>query len=121
MARPPRQHTTQKTLAVPVVLVVGGTELVEHCRTIVKSPSLPPAHVKRTDVADAATNAARWRPLAIVLTRDVYDFDAAEFDALARDVGSLVIPVDGERSPGVVLESALTKAVVGYWERHDAK
>lgn len=120
MTRPPRQHTTQKTVAVPVVLVVGGSDLVEHCRAIVKSPALPPAHVKRTDLADAATNAARWRPLAIVLTRDVYEFDAAEFDALAKDVGALVVPVASERAPGVALGRTLARAVVGYWERYDA-
>jgi hypothetical protein len=54
------------------------------------------AAVHAANVASVATAAARWRPLAIIVTHDVYAFDEREFDALAKDVGArlLAIPTD---------------------------
>jgi hypothetical protein len=50
------------------------------------------------DISSVATVAAEIRPYAIVIPRDVYEFGASEFDALARDLdtGMVVVP-DGVR------------------------
>ncbi|MFO0760123.1 MAG: hypothetical protein U0359_26815 [Byssovorax sp.] len=42
-------------------------------------------------VRDAATLAARVRPLVLVMPESVYDFDEKEFEHLARDVGGVVM------------------------------
>ena len=49
------------------------------------------SRVENCDVDDAATRAASLRPFAVVLTRDIYEFDRKEFDALARDVHAEII------------------------------
>lgn len=50
------------------------------------------------DLTSVATVAAELRPYAIIIPRDVYEFGASEFDALARDLdtGLIVVP-DGVR------------------------
>lgn len=54
--------------------------------------------VVAADIASVATVAAEGRPYAIVIPRDVYDFGASEFDALARDLSAgLVVVPDGVR------------------------
>jgi len=116
---PSRRHTTQKRVSVPIILVVGSPDLAARCREFVRSGKSPPAHVKDCDVASAATRAAHWRPLAIVLTDDVSAFDAAEFDALAKDVSSTIIRVAGERIATSLLEPPLLAAVQAYWKRFD--
>ena len=64
-------------------------------------------HVKECDLRSVATMVARWRPLAIVLTEDLYTFDAPEFDALARDVSSTLVRVPKERVSNEQIEAML--------------
>jgi hypothetical protein len=78
-----------------VVVIGGPDELVEASR---RSASLVTnATLVTSDVATAATNVARARPFAVVISDELYGFDSREFDALARDVQArlIVLPTDG--------------------------
>ena len=78
-----------------VVVIGGPDELVEASR---RSASLVTnASLVTSDVASAATNVARARPFAVVMSDELYGFDSREFDALARDVQArlIVLPTDG--------------------------
>jgi hypothetical protein len=115
------RDTTERTVNVPVVLVVGSAELTERCREVVRSPRATPAHVKECDLTMAATMVARWRPLAIVLTEDLYAFDATEFDALAKDVKSMLVRVQRERVTAAQLEPMLLPALERYWRTQSGR
>ena len=79
-----------------IVVVVGGPrELIDATRQAAGIAAA--ARVETAELATAATVVATHRPFAIVMSEDVYAFDSAEFDALARDVNAtlLKIPLDG--------------------------
>jgi hypothetical protein len=76
-----------------VVVVVGGpSELVEVTRQAAGVAA--GARVETAELTNAATVVATQRPFAIVMSADVYSFDSAEFDALARDVGATLVKVE---------------------------
>jgi hypothetical protein len=78
-----------------VVVIGGPDELIEASR---RSASLVTnATLVTSDVGSAATNVARARPFAVVMSDELYGFDSREFDALARDVQArlIVLPTDG--------------------------
>lgn len=54
------------------------------------------ARVELAELGNAATVVATHRPFAIVMSEDVYAFDGAEFEALARDVSATLIRVSTE-------------------------
>lgn len=88
---------TQVPQASSVVVVVGGPrELIDATRQAAGIAAA--ARVETAELANAATIVATHRPFAIVMSEDVYGFDSAEFDALARDVNAtlLKIPLDGD-------------------------
>src|SRR5262245_15770890 len=76
-----------------MVVVVGGPrELVEATRQAAGVAAA--AKVETAELSNAATVVASYRPFAIVMSEDVYEFDAAEFDALARDVNATLLKID---------------------------
>lgn len=82
---------TREQLALVSVVVVGGPDaLVEAVRRCSGAVSRS-ARVIRTQLASAATQIARERPFAIVISKELYEFDADEFDALARDVAATLL------------------------------
>ena len=90
---------TQVPQASSVVVVVGGPrELIDATRQAAGIAAA--ARVETAELASAATVVATHRPFAIVMSEDVYAFDSAEFDALARDVNAtlLKVPLDGSDS-----------------------
>jgi hypothetical protein len=95
------------------VVVIGGPDtLIEAAR---RAASLATsARVVTADIASAATQVARERPFAIVVSDEVYAFDSAEFDALARDVKSILIALPTDGVPMKRLQERLTPLV------HDA-
>lgn len=108
----PRQ-STMKTVTIPVVLVVAAdAALIEQCRQAAKVAA---AVVQDCDAGAAATQAARWRPFALVLPDPVYEADPREYDALARDVGGRVVRV----SPGTPTKAleALLLGTFLEWEQ----
>lgn len=86
------ERTTLETESGTVILLVGPTpELVEAVRRA--AYSVPAAEVAICEVKETATRVAELRPFVIVMSEDVYAFDAVEFDALARDVRGRLITV----------------------------
>jgi hypothetical protein len=76
-----------------VVVVVGGpADLIGATRQA--AGVVAAARLELAELGNAATVAATHRPFAIVMSEDVYAFDGAEFDALARDVSATLIRVD---------------------------
>ena len=89
-----------------VVVVVGGPpELVSAAR--LAGGVAAAARVETAELATAATVIATHRPFAVVLSEDVYAFDAAEFEALARDVNAELVRIDTAGVSAVKLERAL--------------
>ena len=86
------QSTPIPTAATVVMVVGGDAVLAAATRSAVDAAFA--ARVEHVTVATVATAVSTYRPIAIVMSHDVYGFDAKEFDALARDVGAAVIPVD---------------------------
>ena len=69
------------------------------------------ARVETAELANAATIVATHWPFAIVMSEDVYSFDAAEFEALARDVNATLIRVDTANATPLV-EPIIAMALV---------
>ena len=80
---------TVNAVTLPTILLVGiAPDLLPMCQAAATAAR---AFMEATDVANAATMAARCRPLVIVVDEDLYEFDPAEFDALARDVRGKIV------------------------------
>jgi hypothetical protein len=89
-----------------VVVVVGGpADLIAAVRQAAGVAAA--ARVETAELANAATVAATHRPFAIVMSEDVYSFDSAEFDALARDVNATLIRVETDSTTRAKLERTL--------------
>jgi hypothetical protein len=89
-----------------VVVVVGGpvslVEATRHAARVVANACLEVA-----ELGEAVNVVASRRPFAIVMNEDIYAFDSAEFDALARDVKATLIRVDATGLGAAALERAL--------------
>jgi len=89
-----------------VVVVVGGpTDLVAAVRQA--AGVVAAARVELADLSNAATVAATHRPFAIVMSEDVFAFDASEFEALARDVNAALIRIETGGATRTKLERML--------------
>jgi hypothetical protein len=78
---------------VAIVVVVGGpADLISAAKQA--AGLVAAARIETAEISNAATVVATHRPFAIVMSEDVYAFDSAEFDALARDVNASLIRVD---------------------------
>jgi hypothetical protein len=92
------------------VVVVGGPKsLIEATRQAAGIAAA--AKVETAELANAATVVANARPFAIVMSEDVYAFDAAEFDALARDVNATLVKVAMSDLDPAKLERTLTPKI----------
>lgn len=92
--------------AAAVVVVVGGpNELIAAVRQA--AGLVAAARLETAELSNAATVAATHRPFAIVMSEDVYAFDSAEFDALARDVNATLIRIDTANMTAAKLERTL--------------
>ena len=97
------ESPTLKHMQIPVALLVGGTErLISAVSDAALSAQVL---VAECTVADAATMAAQMRPLVIVMTVEVYQFDPDSFDALAQDVRSRLLTLDDNAIDHVALEA----------------
>jgi hypothetical protein len=93
------QRNTLEANPATTVLMVGGPQALIEC-TQRAARSVPTAQVVTCELRDAPTRVAELWPFAIVMSDDLYAFDAAEFDALARDVRARLITV-GSTPPDV--------------------
>jgi site-specific recombinase len=103
-----RGESTREVTRIEAVLVVSGSPaLIRAVRDGVRR--LRRADLVTCDLRDVPTRAAELRPRAIVISQDLYAFDSAEFDALARDVGAELIVVADAESPGPCQASDLSE------------
>ncbi len=102
---------TLPSLAAPAVLVVScPPDLVSRCAEALESLGLAR---QACGFLAAATMAAERRPLAIVMTDDVYAFDPDAFDALARDIRASLVRVEEDITAPkleLILEVAVDEA-----------
>ena len=113
-----KERTTLETDHGTFILLVGPTpELIEAARRA--AYNVPGAEVSMCEVKDAATRTAELRPFAIVMSEDVYAFDAAEFDALARDVRSRLLTVSAGSTVDR-LERRLRPELLEAYRRRDS-
>ena len=103
------EHPTDKQMLVPVVLVVGGTP--DFAGAVEQAAVGAQVLVTRCALADVTTVAAEIRPLVMVMSDDIFNFDPESFDALARDVGSRLLTVR-EAQPDIHALEAKLKALV---------
>ena len=87
---------TKKLTNVPTVLVLGEDRPPELITEIAAEVG---AATRASSLALAATTAASIRPVAILLTEELYAFDRAGFEALAWDVGARIIRISGANAP----------------------
>ena len=117
LSRPP--FSTIPEQRVPsVVLVAPSDALSRACHEAMRFVAAA-ASIEITDVAGAATNVARWRPFALVMEEEVFEFDPREFEALARDVGAEIVTV-ASRDPEELLTSVLLPQLKALYRRWDA-
>jgi hypothetical protein len=99
------------------VIVVGGPEeLIEAVKRVAEL--VANAMVVHADVKAAATQIARIRPCAIIISDEIYAFDAAEFDALARDVQAELIAVTTDGASVKALQHELTPLVMDAFRNY---
>lgn len=105
-----RRPTIEHAPIVTVVVIGGPEELLEAVRRVTTLATN--AAVVASDIATAATSVARARPFAIVVSDEIYGFDAGEFDALARDVQATLITLPTDGVPMRLLQQRLTPLVL---------
>jgi hypothetical protein len=90
-----QQPQTVKPPSLRVVLLIGGKspDFARRCRHVAACARL---HVKESDLADAQAVSSRARPLAIVLTHDLYAGDPLRFDAMATEAGAMLVRLESE-------------------------
>jgi hypothetical protein len=110
--RPTLEHRPAMTL-----IVIGGPEaLVEAARHVTLTTTN--ARVATAELPTAATQVAKSRPFAIVLSEEIYAFDAAEFDALARDVQAALIAVPTDGKTQKALQEKLMPVIAEAFRAH---
>lgn len=88
---PRQEDPTNRQLRVPVVLVVGGTP--DLAAIVDEAAVAAQVLVHRCALEDVATVAAEIRPVALVMSEDIFLFDPPSFQALARDVHAMLLPL----------------------------
>jgi hypothetical protein len=109
-------RNTLETAPATTVLVVGGPHALLEC-TQQAARTVPPAQVVSCELRDAPTRVAELWPFAIVMSEDLYAFDSAEFDALARDVRARLITVTVDASAAIVEAAALGDKILEAFRR----
>jgi hypothetical protein len=83
---------TLTSFSAPSVLAIAcPPDLVARCAKALEGIGIT---LRTCDVLNAATAVAERRPLALVLVEELYAFNPAEFDALARDVQASLVRVE---------------------------
>ena len=82
-----------------MIVVIGGPDALADAtrRVALVDVGAAVAVATATDVAAVAAIVEDCQPFAILMSAELYDFDPGGFDAVARDVGATLIPVDTRR------------------------
>jgi hypothetical protein len=113
------QRNTLETNPATTVLVVGGPHLLVECARKAAS-AVPTAEVVACELRDAPTKVAELWPFAIVMSEDLYAFDSAEFDALARDVKARLITMTIDESTAGARQQELRTKLAEAFRRRSA-
>lgn len=105
MARSHTETVRQRTTL--TIVVTGGPDALLHAAHRV-APNVASARVVGADLDEAATTVATVRPFAVLVSVDVFALDPAEFDALARDVGAVLIQVETDGLTPIQICDAIT-------------
>jgi two-component system, chemotaxis family, chemotaxis protein CheY len=112
-----RAAVTAPIMVTPAVLLVGyDPRFRARCERL----GLEEVHLIHTSVVNAATSAARWRPLSIVLAEDLYAFDPEGFDLLARDVKAALARIADEGVSDAELDRLMRAAIADGRRRRAA-
>lgn len=114
-------RATREQIALVSIVVVGGPDtLIEAVRRCAGAVSRG-ARVVKTQIATAANHIARERPFAIVISDELYAFDANEFDALARDVRASLLALPTVDVPTEALHERLMPLLRDAFREHFGK
>jgi hypothetical protein len=75
-----------------ILLVSAPTDIAKRCRAAAARAKVLFAY--ECDLATLTNMAAERKPLAIIFPEHIYDFDSAEFDALARDIQATIVALE---------------------------
>jgi hypothetical protein len=114
------RSTREQWALVSIVVVDGPATLIEAVRRAAGAVSRS-ARVVRADIASAATDVARERPFAILISDQLYAFDADEFEALARDVRATLLPLPTAGVPMQVLYARLMPLLKDAFREYSRK
>ena len=89
-----------------VVIVSPAPEVLDKLLDVLQRLDEVPS-VQLSGIEDVATAVARWRPLALFVEKEVFDFDADEFRALARDVGTEVVTLEASAGKETIAQLVL--------------
>ncbi len=75
--------------------------------------------IQLADLSSVATAVARWRPIAILVEQELFEFDEQEFGELARDVNAELIAVEARAGKEAVAAAVLPKLRAAQARWHD--
>jgi hypothetical protein len=105
VARRSKVPTLVTELSNMIMLIGGSGRLLEATQRAASQAC--GARVVEANLKTASTVAAEFRPFAMIVAKDMYEFGGDEFDALARDVRSELIVV-----PHSIQAAVLTALIV---------
>jgi hypothetical protein len=116
MARDP--DSTVPSHPIPSVVIVSPAPAtlevwVEVLRRLEDVPS-----IQITNLSNVTTAVARWRPIAILVERELFEFDEREFEELARDVKAELLTVEARMSKEALAGAVLptVRAALSRWQ-----
>ena len=114
-----RDGVTVRRSPIPTVLLVGGSpHFADRFRAACEGTGVVLLPV---DPRDAATLAARHRPLVLFVLDHVFKiFVASELEVLAHDVGARLVTIEGEQIPAEALAALVLQHVTDVaWLRQE--
>ncbi|MBI3200609.1 MAG: hypothetical protein IT377_27895 [Polyangiaceae bacterium] len=118
MRKPPLGPTAPQRV-VPCALLVGvDSKLATLCRQ--STAIAAGARLELCDMASVTSRAAELRPFAVIIPRELLDFDPSELIALARSVRASLIPLETDRVSTQLGRAELVRALrdaYQQWQR----
>jgi hypothetical protein len=115
MSRSPDSTVPSRPIA-SVVIVSPAPATLEMWVEILKNLDDVP-NIQVTSLSNVTTAVARWRPIAIVVEQDIFEFDEREFEELARDVKAELVTVEARMSKEAIAVTLLptVRAALSRW------
>lgn len=111
LVSPRLPEDTLTEMLIPTIVAVGCSKaFVETAR---RAASRTGVLVEPEPLEGLATTVAQRKPLALLIHRDIYEFDPLEFDLLMRDVRGVVLVIEHEDMAFQALERRVNEAIQG--------